>query len=211
VTTAVDALGRVPTCGGRPPEMPTGRGWSGRPGAARGRHRRRARSAHRRPWVTAAMPRHGAARCGSTRPWLSASYIAPCPRRCSVVRVSSTSEVTGPPAHSTACSRRNPARSPCPAEVSLRPVDRTCATPRNAATVFVFELRERNPKRIKRWPYLVASTRRTTCTKSLALEAAGQKIKLRPRSAASEQPPRIVRERSVSGGSSGPQWGTVAA
>ena len=207
--------------------MPTGRGWSGRPGAARGRHRRRARSAHRRPWVTAAMPRHGAARCGSTRPWLSASYIAPCPRRCSVVRVSSTSEVTGPPAHSTASvssnypsaravseaysSRRNPARSPCPAEVSLRPVDRTCATPGNAATVFVFELRERNPKRIKRWPYLVASTRRTTCTKTLALEAAGQKIKLRPRSAASEQPPRIVRERSVSGGSSGPQWGTVAA
>jgi hypothetical protein len=61
------------------------------------------------------------------------------------------------------------------------PVDRTCATLGNAATVFVFKLCERNPKRIKRWPYLVLPTRRTTCTKSSALEAAGQRIKLRPR------------------------------
>ena len=41
-------------------------------------------------------------RCGSTRPALSASYMAPCPRRCSASRVSSTSEVTGPSAHNTA-------------------------------------------------------------------------------------------------------------
>jgi hypothetical protein len=40
-----------------------------------------------------------------------------------------------------------------------------CATLHIAAIAFVLELCERNPKRIKRWPYLVLPTRRTTCTR----------------------------------------------
>ncbi|KUN57758.1 hypothetical protein AQJ46_45925 [Streptomyces canus] len=38
----------------------------------------------------------------STFPLFNASYMAPCPRRCSAVSVSSTGVVTGPSAHSNA-------------------------------------------------------------------------------------------------------------
>jgi hypothetical protein len=57
-----------------------------------------------------------------------------------------------------------------PETVKITPSDRG-ATPlrrtgmrntEHAATAFVFELCERNPKRIKRWPRPVPQTRRTT-------------------------------------------------
>ena len=57
-------------------------------------------------------------------------------------------------------SRRNPARSPRPVEVSSAPAVRAGVTLGIAATAFVFELCERNPKRIKRWPFHVPQTHR---------------------------------------------------
>jgi hypothetical protein len=60
-------------------------------------------------------------------------------------------------------SRRNPARSSRRAGVSSGRAAPGCATLHIAATAFVFELCGRNPKRIKRWLYLVLPTRRSTC------------------------------------------------
>jgi hypothetical protein len=48
----------------------------------------------------------------------------------------------------------------------------------HAATASIFELGERNPKRINRWPRHVPQTRRTTCTNSSPHPAARLKIKL---------------------------------
>src|SRR5262249_52825554 len=46
-------------------------------------------------------------RATSTRPLATASYNAPCPRRCSAASDNSTSDLTGPSAHSTASPSSN--------------------------------------------------------------------------------------------------------
>ena len=51
-----------------------------------------------------------------------------------------------------------------------------------AATAFVFELCGRNPKRIKRWPFHVLPTRRTTLHKQTRPNIGRLKIKLRTHS-----------------------------
>ena len=120
------------------------------PGAA-GRSRS-TRGSARRTWRRA---RGGARRPASARP-----ASAPARRRTTPRRSARTAH---PPARSS--SRRTPAgtRQDHPAGPRCHPGRRPgpARTLPTTATVFVFELCERNPKRIKRWPYHVPPTRRS--------------------------------------------------
>ena len=140
----------------------------------------------RRPAAAAARP--GRAAAGRTRsdPALNPSYRRTVPTPVFRLQRQLRQRPHRPVAHTTphrpartahppgrSNSRRTPqrnrARSPglSPGRHPWSPVG-SCGTLGIAATVFVFELCERNPKRIKRWPYLVSPTRRPSWTSPIS-------------------------------------------